>query len=488
MTSTFKAPFDKAPSSTLWTSSTAMAATGGKAAGSWFATGISIDSRTVKPGDLFIALRGDQFDGHNYVVEALKKGAAAAMVSRPVDGVSEEFVLIVDDVQRALEALGAASRQRTGAKIIAVTGSVGKTGTKEMLGRVFSIKGQTHWSQKSFNNHIGVPLTLALMHEGTDTGIFELGMNHAGEMLGLSKQVKPDIAIITTVADVHIENFPDEGIKGVAKAKAEIFAGMEKNGAVILNRDNEMFDVLLGEARKAGLSTVLTFGTDQRCDAVMQDCIVASNGVRFTASVMGENVTVTLRDSGRHQAMNALAVLIAARLSGIDLQEAAKALHDHELPAGRGRREYLDIGDPNNPVMLIDESYNASPIAMQAAFKVLALIDPGRGGRRIAVLGDMLELGPDAARLHAELALPLKAANVDLLYTSGSMMKNLADAVPPEMRGAHRSNSVELAQIVPDVLVPGDVVMVKGSAGSKMGTVVEALRALPAKRKAANVI
>ena len=481
MTSTL----NKAPSNTLWTSAEVSKSVNGKTDGEWFATGVSIDTRSLESGDLFIALQGDNGDGHQFVKAALEKGAAAAIVSHQVEGVDPSKLMIVGDTFKALQDLGKAARNRSAARIIGVTGSVGKTGTKEMLGKAFSAFGETSWSVKSFNNHWGVPLSLSRMHAGSDFGIFEMGMNHPDEITPLTEMVRPNIAIITTIAPVHVGNFSD-GINGIAKAKAEIFSGLVDGGIAILNRDNEHFQTMIDEAKKANVQKILTFGEHEDADARLVDCLVASNGVRVQAQILGEDITFVLKDAGWHIAMNALSVLLAVKASGLDIQKAAKELEKIEPPAGRGKRELIDIGDKNNPITLIDESYNASPVAMQAAFKVLALIDPGRNGRRIAVLGDMLELGQDGARLHAELALPLRAANVDLVYTCGTLMKNLHDALPNDNRKFHAASSVELGQIVPDVLVPGDVVMIKGSLGSKMNVVVEALRALPAKKKIAN--
>lgn len=460
---------------TLWSHKDAQKATGGIATGEWVAAGVSIDSRTVKKGDLFIALIGENNDGHDYIAQAFANGAAAAVVSR--EGKTDSPVLKVEDTLKALEKLAAAARARSGATIIGVTGSVGKTGTKELLATAFSALGQTHASQKSYNNLWGVPLTLASMDAGCDFGIFEMGMNHAGEITPLTKQVRPHIAIITTVEAVHLGNFED-GIEGIVNAKAEIFAGLERGGAAILNRDNEHFEKLERKAQAAG-AKIYSFGEHADADARMTECLEAANGSRVKAVILGEDVQFTLQIAGRHVARNALSVLLAVKVAGQDVHKAAKALATQRAIAGRGARELLDIGERENPVTLIDESYNASPASMRAAFKVLALIDPGRGGRRIAVLGDMLELGRDGERLHAELALPIKAANVDLVYTCGKSMKKLHDTLPANQRGQHADTSRELAQIVPDVLTPGDVVMVKGSLGSKMGLVVEALRALP---------
>lgn len=468
-------------SNVIWTAKEAIAATQGEGKGSWSATGISIDTRTLQEGDLFVALKGENGDGHAFVKSAIEKGAVAAVVSKEIEGISQDKLLIVADTLKAMEALGKASRERSGAKVIGITGSVGKTGTKEMLATAFGVQGQTQASIKSYNNHWGVPLSLASMHAGTDYGIFEMGMNHPGEISPLTKMVKPDIAIITTIAPVHIEHF-DNGIDGIVSAKAEIFEGVATGGVAILNRDSEHFDALKEKAESKKLQ-VYSFGEHEKADARMLDCLEAANGTRTKAIIDGEEVQYNLQIAGRHIACNALAVLLAVKLTGGDIQKAAGAIARQEPIIGRGKRELIEIYEKENPITLIDESYNASPLAMSAAFKVLALIDPGRGGRRIAVLGDMLELGPDSGKMHADLALPLKAANVDLVYTCGKHMKKLYEQLPANQRGEHKETSKELAQIVPEVLIPGDVVMVKGSLGSKMGLVVEAMRALPDKLK-----
>ena len=462
-------------SSTIWTAKEAEAATQGKSTQDWNATGISIDTRTIKPGDLFIAIKGDVMDGHQFVAEALKKGAAAAVVSTVPPGATGPL-LIVNDTMKAMQDMGMASRFRAHAKVIGITGSVGKTGTKEMLAVAFGALGQTHASKGSFNNHWGVPYTLAAMHPGSDYGIFEMGMNHAHEITPLTQMVRPDISIITTVAPVHIENFGSE--QEIADAKAEIFNGMDHNGIALLPHDNKWFAHLKAAAMTRGVK-VYSFGEHADADIRLMDSLEAANGSRIKANVLGEEVSFTLLIPGRHIAVNALAVLGAVKAAGGDLGLATAALEKIEPIAGRGKRELLDIGDPTNPVTLIDESYNASPVAMRAAFKVLALVDPGRGGKRIAFLGDMRELGSNGPRDHADLALPLQTAGVNLVYTCGTLMKNLHDALPANQRGEHRDTSQELAQIVPDVLSPGDVVMVKGSHGSRMDIVVEAMRALP---------
>lgn len=468
----------------IWSATDAMKAVRGVLHGdqTWAACGVSIDSRTLQPGDLFVALVTDQADGHDYVADALAKGACAALVSRKPDNVTDKKapLLMAEDTLKALQDLGQAARKRSAAKRIGITGSVGKTGTRAMGEAAFGVLGQVHASEGSYNNHWGVPLSLARMHGGADFGIFEMGMNHANEITPLSKQVRPDIAIITAVESVHIENFENE--QGIADAKAEIFDGVAMGGTAILNADNRWFAYLKEKAEGKGLR-VLSFGEAKGADARVHEIVCAANGGRARLEIGGEVIPFSLRLAGRHHLNNAAAILLAVHALGQDVMKAAQALGKMEPVAGRGTFEKLDLGDPDNPVTLIDESYNASPAAMNAAFKVLALIDPGRGGRRIAVLGDMLELGRDSARMHADLSLPLQAADVQLVYTSGKMMKHLQEALPANRRGAHTDNSHEMAKIVPDVLSPGDVVMVKGSNGSKMGVVVEALRALPQRLK-----
>jgi UDP-N-acetylmuramoyl-tripeptide--D-alanyl-D-alanine ligase len=467
-----------AGSNVIWTAMDAAQATGGQTAGQWAATGLSIDTRTLQPGDLYIALKGDRVDGHAYVADALAKGAVAAMVHAVPPGLENDGrLLIVPDTFTALQDLGRASRHRSGAKVIAVTGSVGKTGTKEMLAAAFGAQGQTHASEKSFNNHWGVPFSLASMHAGSDFGIFEIGMNHAEEITPLSQMAQPDIAIITTVEAVHLEHFGT--VEKIADAKAEIFAGMSHGGVAILNHDNPHFARLSAAAKTHGLK-VLSFGEHADADARLEECLLATNGSLVKANVMGQEIRFTLKNAGAHIATNALSVLLSIKAAGANVEKGARALEKIEPLAGRGKRESIIVGDPANPITLFDDSYNASPVAMKAAFRVLATVDPGRGGRRIAFLGDMRELGADGPAMHAELALPLEAAGIKLVYTSGPLMKTLRDALPVELRGVHDDDPVALARIVPDVLVPGDVVLVKGSRGGgekpRMQPIVEAVR------------
>jgi UDP-N-acetylmuramoyl-tripeptide--D-alanyl-D-alanine ligase len=459
----------------LWTAADAEAATRGRTAGGWAATGVSIDSRTVAPGDLFVAIRGPNFDGHDYVAAALQAGAAAALVSRVPQGVPATAPLLaVEDTLQALQDLGRYARMRAKAKVLAVTGSVGKTTTKEALKLCLEAQAPTDASVGSFNNHWGVPLSLARMAPDVDYGVFELGMNHAGEIGPLTRQVKPDVAIITTVEAVHLENF--DGIEKIADAKAEIFEGMTPNGTAILNRDNPFFARMLAAARTQGLFKIWTFGEHEGADARLVDCSLHATSSAVTAIVRGERIQYCLALPGRHHVLNSLGVLLAVRAAGADLGTAARALAQLAPVKGRGQRRRIQL--QRGTFTLIDESYNASPVAVDAALQVLGRTDPGVGGRRIAVLGDMLELGERGPLLHAALADPLKAAGVDKVFLCGPQMKRLWDRLPAALRGRWAETSDGLVQPVAETVHAGDVVMVKGSLGSRMAPIVQALAAL----------
>jgi len=466
----------------LWTSAAASVATGGRTNRDWRATGVSIDSRTIQPGDLFIALKGPTHDGHEHVAKALAAGANAAMVSRvPGDVPAYAPLLVVNDTMEALQALGRAARTRTGATIIAVTGSAGKTGTKEALKLAFSRQGPTAASAESHNNHWGVPLSLARMPGETAFGVFEIGMNHPGEISPLSALVRPHVAIVTTVEAAHIEFFPS--VEAVADAKAEIFDGMAKTGAAVLNRDNPHFARLAAAARAQGLRRILGFGAHPESWARLVDAAPDAAGTAIMADIGFTRVAYRVGIPGRHWVMNSLAVLTAVAAAGANVGAAAAALVALEPAPGRGRRFEADVG--GGRVIVIDESYNANPASMRAAIDALAAQRPARGGRRIAVLGDMRELGPDSARYHAALAEPLDKAGVDLVFTAGGDMAHLHEALPASRRGAHAANSKALAPILAAALRPGDVLMVKGSHGSRMDLVIAALAARPAPALAA---
>ena len=441
-------------------------------------TGISIDTRTLQPGELFFAIK-DRSDGHDYVATAFERGAAAAVVDEEHADALKSFgtLYIVHDVLKALEGLGRAARKRSRARIIAVTGSVGKTSTKEALRVVLSAAGPTHASDKSYNNHWGVPLMLARLPETARYAVFEIGMNHPGEITPLVGLVQPHVAVVTNVAPVHLEHFAN--VEAIADAKSEIFSGIVKGGLAIVNRDIATFARLETAAQNSPAGYVLTFGSDESADACLLKLAPDETGSQIEARVLGTMLNFRLGAPGRHLALNAMAVLLAARAVGLDLNRVAESLASFEPPSGRGARQRLRLGEmaQAGDFVLIDESYNANPASMRAAIEVLGAARVSGEGRRIAVLGDMLELGPTAAVLHVDLYEALKQNAIDLTFTAGPLMRHLHHALPPEMRGAHAVDAAALEPMLAQALRPGDVVMVKGSNGSRMHALVAGLKA-----------
>ncbi len=438
--------------------------------------GISIDTRSLAEGDLFFAIKGEKSDGHDYVRAAFEKGAAAAVVEEAqADALKGAGPLyVVREVLPALERLGRAARARTEARIVAVTGSVGKTSTKEALRLVLSDADAVHASVASYNNHWGVPLTLARMPRETGFGIIEIGMNHAGEITPLAALAGPHVAIITNVAPVHLEFF--ESIEAIADAKAEIFAGLVPGGVAILNRDDDQFGRLASVAHASSAGHIATFGTDARADARLIDVKLAEDHALVEAQICGRALSYRLGAPGRHLALNSLAVLLAAKAFGLDVEAAAGALAAFEVPAGRGRRFVLR--KQGGSFSLIDESYNANPASMRAALALAgALPTHGKTGRRIAVLGDMRELGRRSDELHAGLAADVRQNHIDLVFAAGPMMKNLFNALPAKLQGAWRASAAELEPVVVDAVQAGDLVVVKGSNASQMHVIVDALKA-----------
>ncbi|MBL8552806.1 MAG: UDP-N-acetylmuramoyl-tripeptide--D-alanyl-D-alanine ligase [Phenylobacterium sp.] len=453
----------------LWTSKDIAAATGGVEAGGFAATGVSIDTRSLEPGDLFVALAGAR-DGHEFVAQAMAGGAAGALVSRDVDAPA---VKVAGDVLVALEKLGVAARERAPqARRGAVTGSVGKTSVTQAVMAGLSLAGPAHSSVKSYNNHIGVPLTLARMPAATRRAVFEIGMNHAEEIRPLSKLVRPHAALVTTVGPVHTENFPD-GEAGVARAKAEVFEGLEPGGVAVLNADNRWFDLLAAAARDAG-AVVRTFGRAEHCDARLIDFQVPGSHAVVQARFDGTAMDFPILQTGLHWGLNAMAVLLMLQALDVDLDKSLAALGAFEPLAGRGAEKTVAVS--GGAFTLIDESYNANPISMASAIATLGA--RAAPGRRIVALTDMLELGPQQAEFHARLAEPLASASIDLVFCAGPLMKSLWDALPPTRRGGYAETAAELAPRVAEAVRAGDVVMVKGSNGSKAGQVAQALAAL----------
>ena len=445
-------------------------------------TGVSIDTRTLQPGDLFVALR-DQRDGHEFVAAAFKAGGAAALVGRNYSRqIGDGILFRTSDPLDGLVALGRAARERLSpdARVVAVTGSAGKTGTKEMLRACLSRLGATHASEKSYNNHWGVPLTLARMPADTRFGVFEIGMNHADEIRPLTKMVRPHAAIITTVEAVHLEHFPS--VAAIADAKGEIFEGLLPGGAAIIKRDNPYADRLIEIANRLGVEPV-TFGFDRNADVHGSDFQASDDGSDMTVHVAGMSIPLHLGMPGRHIAENALAVAAAIHAIGADVRAALVALADLAPPSGRGARSMLHVGD--GQALMIDESYNANPASMTAALATLGTVPRKTYPRRIAVLGDMLELGIEAPALHAGLKGAVEAAGVDLVFACGPHMKGLYDALPAPKKGGYSPTSQALEAALADSLRAGDVVMVKASNGTRLGRVVEALKTQFGKKGAA---
>ena len=465
-------PLHDAP---LWTSAEAAAATGGSAPEPWNATGVSIDSRSVEAGDLFVALSGPNHDGHDYVQAAFDRAAAAAMVSRPTEARAEDApLLLVVDTYEGLRTLAARARERSIAHIVAITGSVGKTGTKELLAGALASCGTTLASAGNLNNHIGAPLSLARLPQSAAYGVFELGMNHPGEIAPLSRLVRPHVALITTIEAVHTEFFT--GLDAVADAKAEIFAGLEPGGTAVLNRDNAYFDRLAAAASSAGARRIVSFGESAQADVRLLAWQPGTTGGAVTAALDGFQFDYEIAFSGRHWALNSVGVLACIQAAGAPVEQAAHALRTVAPGAGRGVRRRIPVADGDYE--LIDESYNASPAAVRAAIATLAETAPSTpGGRRIAVLGDMLELGEDSPRWHADLAPDLEAAGIDLVYTVGPLMAHLHTALDPARRGVHAPDAESLIDILHSEIRAGDVVLVKGSLGIRMGPIVRQLAA-----------
>ncbi|UCH75420.1 MAG: UDP-N-acetylmuramoyl-tripeptide--D-alanyl-D-alanine ligase [Rhodospirillales bacterium] len=462
----------------LWTAKEAAGAVRGRSTQDWSASGVSIDSRSVVPGDLFVAIRGPNVNGHRFVGEALSKGAVAAMVESDWAGAQSEpdlSLLIVEDTMAGLNALARAARDRGSARIAAVTGSVGKTSTKDALAHALAAQGRTAATLGNLNNQWGLPLSLARMPARSDFGVFELGMNHPGELTPLSRLLRPDLAIITAVESVHLEFFDSE--EAIADAKAEIFAGLVADGAALLNADNRHFDRLRRAALEAGAGRVLSFGETPDADYRLLAWSISGGGSRVEAAIDGQQVAFDIGAPGRHWAMIGVIVLGAAALLGADVARAADSLAAVRAPKGRGLHHRVALAG-GAPLIVIDESYNASPASMRAAISVLGAMEPGPGGRRIAVLGDMLELGEDSGALHAALAADLEAQGVDLVFAAGPDMARLFEALPASMRGAHAAQSEGLTDPLMAAVGPGDIVTVKGSLGSRMAPLVDALRAL----------
>lgn len=462
--------------SLLWTSQDMIAAMDGRPVGAIpeGVNGISIDSRTAGEGDAFFAIKGDRFDGHDFASAAVANGASLLVVAEsklPALGRLTAPMIVVKDVLAALEDLGRASRDRSEAKIIAVTGSVGKTSSKEMLRLALEPSGEVHASAASFNNHWGVPLTLARMPVTAAYGVFEIGMNHIDEIRPLVKMVKPHVAIITTIAAAHMGNF--KNLTEIAAAKSEIMEGLVKGGHVLFNRDNEKYGWLKKRAGELGVSRVHSFGEHSKAEFRLLNCKLLPDCSTITARIGADEVAVKIGAPGRHQVQNALAVIGAVHLAGANLAKAIHALAGLSAEKGRGARHTLKID--GGSFILIDESYNANPASMRAALDLLRDTPVRLRGRRIAVLGDMLEMGRFAERVHRDLAAPLREAGAELVCLAGPEMAALRDELGADVETVYRDDASALVEYLKPALRNGDVVMVKSSLGIGFGRIVKAM-------------
>ena len=458
----------------LWTLGEIVSATHGTCFGAAETpvTGFSIDSRSLRPGEGFVAIRGPNRDGHAFVAVALDQGAACAIVDKTFPPGDEERLIRVGDTLEALNDLGRAARARaTDTVIIAVTGSAGKTGSKEALKLALEPSGPVHASAKSFNNHWGVPLSLANMPKAVRFGVFEIGMNHAGEIDALTRLARPHIAIVTTVAPVHLGFF--RSVEEIADAKAEIFNGLEPGGTAIINRDIPYYQRLKDHALKHG-AMIVGFGEMPQAEARLRDVVLDPDGSNVSADILGQTIGYRIGAPGRHLVQNSLAVLAAAKVAGADLRLAARALAALQVQAGRGARTLIEV--KGGRIAIVDESYNANPASMRAALAVFGLTPRDEFRRRVAVLGDMLELGANGPRLHRELAEFIDEAGVDVVFACGELMSSLFEALPASRRGAYAKTAEELESQLIGAVGPGDAIMVKGSLGSNMAPLVEALK------------
>ena len=461
----------------LWTSGEAAIATDGTTTCDWLASGVSIDTRTLQKGDLFVAL-SDARDGHDFVAQALEKGASAALVSRvPVGVANGAALLIVEDVLAALGDLARAARARTQARIVAVTGSVGKTSTKEMLRTVLAKQGRTHAAADSYNNHWGVPLTLARMPADTEFAVIEIGMNHPGEIAPLAAITRPHVALITNVAAVHMEAFDD--LEGIAREKAAIFAGLESHGTAVINVDQPTTNILTDAARTAA-AEIVSFGSDQSANFQLDTVQLTGGSTIIHARSPSGPLLFKLAVSGRHFALNGLGALAAVQALGADIAVAALDLAVWSPPPGRGAREVisLDMVDDHLSLTLIDDAFNASPLSMAAALDGLATSQPKAPGQRIAILGDMLELGTDENKHHIDIAGLSALENIDIIHCVGPRMAALYAKLSARQKGECFDTAPELAGVVHRLIKAGDVILVKGSKGSKVSLVVDAIRKL----------
>ena len=458
--------------SALWTSDEVARALGAVIAAPFEANGVTFDSRAVGKGDLFFALKGETTDGHGFVAEAMKRGAAAAIVSRDVENAGGTLIR-VPDTMKALVDLGRAARRRSTARIASVTGSVGKTSTKDALRAMLSAQAPTSASTASFNNHVGVPISLARLPREARYGVFEIGMNHPGEIEPLARQVEAHVGVVTNVGPAHIGFMGSE--EAIADEKACLFAGMAQGAVAVLNRDGKHYERLASHARRFGVSRIVGFGRGETADARLVSCNLQDSGSDVVALIQGRRIEYRLGAAGEHWVLNSIAALAVVEALGADVEQAAASLAGVTASPGRGARRFLKFG--TGTVELLDESYNGNPMSVRAMLAILARTEPAKGGRRLLALGDMRELGEGADAYHAGLADAVSASGATQVFLCGPHMEALWRKLEPAQRGVHRPDSMALASEVAAALRAGDVIAVKGSLGSKMKHVVDAILA-----------
>jgi UDP-N-acetylmuramoyl-tripeptide--D-alanyl-D-alanine ligase len=459
--------------SALWTSDeVARALAPATIAAPFEANDVTFDSRAVVKDDLFFALSGETTDGHGFVGEAMKRGAAAAVVSRDIEAAGGTLIR-VPDTMKALASLGRAGRRRSKARIASVTGSVGKTSTKDALRAMLAAQAPTSASVASFNNHVGVPISLARLPREAHYGVFEVGMNHPGEIEPLARQVEAHVGVITNVGPVHIGYMGSE--EAIADEKGCLFAGMAEGAVAVLDRDSHHYDRLAGHARRFGVSRIVGFGRSETAEARLLSCSLQDTGSDVAALIHGRRIEYRLGAAGEHWVLNSIAALAVVEALGANVVEAAATLKGIGASPGRGARRMLKFGA--GTVELLDESYNANPVSMRAMLALLARTEPARGGRRLLAMGDMRELGEGADAYHAGLADAVAASGAAQVFLCGPHMRALWPLLAPAQRGVHRPDSASLAGDVAAALKAGDVIAVKGSLGSKMKNVVDAILA-----------
>ena len=458
---------------TLWTTAEIIAATNGMSSGNWSVNSVSIDTRTMQKDALFVALPGAKVDGHEHVAQALAQGAAGALVSKPIAGVDTSRLIIVKDVEKALQQMGTAGRARSNARVIGVTGSVGKTGAKEMIAAALGAVGHVYATRGNLNNHLGVPLSLANLPHDAEFAVIEMGMNHTGEISPLSKMARPHVSLITTVDAVHIEFFPS--VEAIADEKAAIFDGMGGKGVAVLNADNAHYERLKKHAQAQGLDRILSFGTGKNALCRMTKYAIDDTHSVIEATIAGTLLSYRIGTVGKHWALMSVAVLGVVDALSVDLAKAAASLAQFTEPKGRGQIKKLSMKGGN--LRLIDDAYNASPVSMKGAIEKVAEMRAASATplRTVVVLGDMLELGEQAEDLHVGLVPTLVNNQMDLVFAAGTFMEKMYQALPEAMRGAYKPTSRELAPMVVEALRANDLVLVKGSRGSRMDVVVEAI-------------